>query len=595
MKIGLVNAPLLFEPSLQAVKLQALIYGFVFSEEDLLLFEEETGGALEREFGLPMPRGMDEVEVEEASFLLRVRPQVVPAAFSATAPSGESGVILALEREAELREVVLRYGEPEELPLPVHLVVRVAEPAGSGFAFGPPAFAHPAFPPPGPMYGPVLAGLSVQRSGDRRTVRFPNLRGRAWLIQVAQGNAADELAAVDIQPTIETVKINAVPTNLAVTLGSPDGDVTLWKHPDRLLPSMPPQPIDFTPLAQAMLAAKLAEQGESPSEALTLPLKFNSSSVGGVGISHKKLKARYVARPLPADAAPLRLEGDWVYLTLDVPAAAKPAGSSARWVAQSLGRELNPGSPPPPVETPAGGLVLTSHRWAAAELPIQPRPRAPAGSVVDLVRVQLLLAAMEDSEAVLELRANTAGSPGPSLSPPAVGQLVAGGPCWTAFAFSEPAVVESPPRSLWVVLKLNGGRVLWYSGAHANGAAMLVSEDEGATWAAPESPLAPPGPLLAQAFHRTPDPHPAPRIELWHDASLLAADLRPDLDRSGPREHVNEGAGLPESALQRLSSQPGASRASTTFRLFSAQAVDLRIEDLRLFYSPSLSALGGNG
>jgi len=213
---------------------------------------------------------------------------------------------------------------------------------------------------------------------------------------------------------------------------------------------------------------------------------------------------------------------------------------------------------------------------------------------VELVKLQLFLAALEDSEAVAELRADAAGAPGKPLGPPSVVQLAAGQAGWAGFELSEPAGIESAPRAVWVVLKLNAGRALWYSGDAATDAANLVSEDEGASWAAPETPLAPPGPLLAQAFHRTPDPQPAPRIELWHGQTLLSPDLRPDLERSSPREHVAEEAGLPAAALNRLAAQTGAGRVLTTFRLFSMQAVDLRVEDLRLFYAPSLSAGGGS-
>ena len=593
MTLGLANAALLFEHGLGINAIFALAATPPDElEEDTLVFEDEAGGTIERTFGVPSLPGMDEIEVVEAAFTLAVRPREMAVGHEAIVPSGEHGIVVALARDAALAKVVLSYDEPPPAGRTLRLMVRPATAGAAGFTFGPPIFAHPAFPAPGPMYGPVLGGLTVWTSGRRRTVILPDVPGRAWLIQLAHGNTPTEITTLDVRPGVESVSIRAVPTDLAVVLQADDGPVTLWSHPDRLLARTLPQPVDFTPLARRSLAAKLAGgQGAAPPGALGLPLQFTSSSGGAAAIVAKTLSARYLLRPLAGGGAPLRLAGERVPLVLAAPGGLRAAGSSVRATLRSLGRELNDGSSLPPAAPPADGLVLLPRQRAAVRLRAAPRA---GGGATDLVSIQLYLAALEPAEAVVELRDDAAGGPGAGLAQGVAVQLAIGPAGWVEFPLPAPLALGSGARPLWISLRVNVGRLLWFA-ADDGTAETLASDDEGETWRAPATPLAAASMPLAQLFHATPDPQPAPRIELWQGGAPVAGDLLGEPRRIGPREHAVENAALPAVLLDRLAAASGSGRVATTFQLFSRPAIELTFEDVTLFYAPTVGAAAASG
>ena len=604
------TAPLFYSSQLaRAELLQLVLSAAIGTAEppplDTVELPDEDGGEAARELGLPLLPGMDEVQVDEARLVLRAEPremEVTTHTVTNVAAGANQGTVVALAKPSRLRKVELTYTVPAGTS--PRLVVRPAEKQGNAFSFGAPIYAAPDFPPPGPMYGRVLSGLAVQDlGGDRRLATFPNVLGSAWLFQLATGDSPTELSAQAFQPQVGKVVIQALPRDLALELAPSGGGpgIPLWSHPDLLLPETGEQEVHFTPLAQKTLAEELAARsGEAGAVTLPVPLRFRATSGGAVGITARSLAARYVVRPLGPDPATLRLDGGWSPLGLDAPAALTPAGSAVRVTAKLLGRELNAGSPEPPVAPPGGGLRVSAERAVATALRFLPDE---AGRRLPLASVRLYLAAPEDAEGTLEIREDTAGAPGPPLAAPIVRQVPRGASGWIELELTAPLAVEPGDRPLWLTLRVTRGQLFWFGAPGAApspdpggvGAPVRVSPDQGRTWGSPEEALATlatgGGPLLAQLFHAVPDPLPRPVVRLHRGAALLAGDWLSALQPTAqPREYRAEAAVLPAAVLAGLAAVPptgpGAGRVRSELRLFSRSVLDLTLEGMTLFYDP---------
>ena len=403
-------------------------------------------------------------------------------------------------------------------PLNLHVVVRATTPSGSAFGPGTPLFAFPSFGAPGAMFPAVLAGMSVSElGGGRRLLTLPpGVLGQAWLIQLAVGGEATELnpEPVAIVPTVQRVTLEAAPRNLSIVLQGGDGDVKLWNNPEALLPDAGEQEVSFTPLAQKELAATLARQNAAPGPAVpTLPvrLRFDSETVSAVDITRRALTAEYLVRPLGADRLKRRLAGSPATLTLSAPAGLTPKSSQVRLTVTHLGRELNAASPEPPAVPPAGGLRVTAALQVATAMAVAPRDGAAPGSVLQLASARVHLAAIEPSEAVLEIRGDLAGAPGPLVSAAVVQQLDRGFSDWLEFALAKPLDVVAGQAPVWLALRVNKGDVRWF-GLPTAAATARVSADRGQTWGAPDARLLPATGLLAHSFTGWPTTHRCPRF-----------------------------------------------------------------------------------
>jgi hypothetical protein len=591
---------LFYSPDLDLGKLQQYALGFFVPTGELVEFTEDTeseaGHEVARELGVPYLDGMDEVVVAEARLDLHARSHEVEVDFELREPAGEKGVVIALDRPARLYRVHLRYDEPAASTDPsqvVRLVVRGAEPQGSGFAIGPPLFADPSFPPPGPMYPPVLAGLSVVESGSSRVVTLPRPLGSAWLIQVARASSAIDLQPLDVTPTVEKVVIDSAPTNLAVEMATEGGAVPLWSHPEMLLPDAGPQQVDFATLAQRELSTRLEAAGEA---AVTLPvaLTFRSETRGALTITDKRLTARYQARPLESEPLTLRLGGSRAPLDLAAPSGLRPLAAALDLTAEPLGRELNRASPEPPVGLPSSGLVVTLERSVAAEARYLPLEEAPPEEQ-PLETVRLWVEADAESEAVLEIRSSVAAVPGESLAAPIARVVEAGFSGWLEFELAEPLVLAAAETALWLELRLNKGQLLWFTvpadETEPEPPAVLLSTDGGSSWGEPEGGLGHYRPLLVQLFQRSLLPLPRPIVRLLDGPRLLAADLLAGglttVSESGATEITARGRSLPSGLLDLLA---GAGESARGLVLYSPTLLDLTLESLVLSYDPFQAA-----
>jgi len=260
---------------------------------------ELGGDDVVREFGVPFLAGVDEIDVSEASFSVGVPAESDPreTTYQATQEGGGNGVYVSLPSPGRLIRVGLTYDPPAAPPATLRVVVRPATAGASGFTASPPVFASPAYPALGPMFGPVLGGLTVTNvAGGGRLLTMPATMGSAWLVQLATGSdddGAGKLAPLALVPTVDSVLVDALPTNFAVTLAADGGDVTLWSRPGLFLRGGAPQPVSFLPLARKQLTAQLKSASGA---ALTLRLTFHSDSPARVEVSSKRLSAATPAR-----------------------------------------------------------------------------------------------------------------------------------------------------------------------------------------------------------------------------------------------------------------------------------------------------------
>jgi hypothetical protein len=553
----------------------------------------DSGGEAARELAVPRLPDADEVEVQEAAIRLAAVGADREAEFTASAAEGSRGVVVRLPRAAYLRKIEISYTAPP-VPPPgqnVHVVIR-------GAGDSPPLFAHPSFSRPGDMFPRALSGLSVRSvAGGRSLLEIEGLLGTSWLIQVATapgGSDPTGLAPLAIAPAVHRVVVGAAPSNLRVIMQTTEGDVPLWANPGMLLPDAGAQQIEFLALAQRQLGALLKT---SPAGAVTLPvsLRFAADSGGAIGVSSTRLTARYKVRPLGADATTAPLGGDWTPLTLRAPAGVPPEAGAADLSVRLAGRELNAGSAPPPVASPTGGLVVDVDRMAAAAMRFLPLPGRPAGSVLPLAAVRCFLAALEPSEAVLEIRNDLSGAPGTPVTGSLPLLLDPGAPRWCEVVLPTPLPVSAGQAPLWVSLRANRGKVLWFATGEAWDAGPLaqrVSVDAGGTWAGADQPLVAGGRLLVQLYHALPDPLPPPVVRLQRGATVLADDLLAGATRRGPREFSVSGRALPAGVLAAVgaTTDTGGGKAETVVRLYSPSVGDVVLQNVALFYDPFRAA-----
>jgi hypothetical protein len=487
-----------------------------------------------------------------------------------------------------LKKIEVEYTPPPAPPPDqgaLHVVVRAAQKGPAGLQAGAPLFAADDFPPPGSMFPRALSGMtSTALGGGRFLLRLPSVLGDAWLIQLAIGNSAVDLAPQAVPITIRSVTLDGVPENVAVTLATAGGATPLWSNPQMLLPSSGVQDVSFTPLAQKELAAALKSAANN-SVTLPLTIKFSSASGGALGIVSRTLQARYIVRPLGTTPATLKLAGARAPLTVSAPAGLTPQASAFRLVARCKGWELNNGSPEPPLDDPCAGLRVTQANTVAQSARFE-------SAVFPLVNVRLYLAAPAAAEAVMELHQDAAGAPAAMIGKPVVKQLDAGFRDWLDFE-CEAATFQPASTSLWVVLRVTKGEVYWFAADQPG--ASLVSLDKGVTWGAPDPRLTGSCSLLVQLFHdRSSEPMSrAPVIRMERGAAPVAADVMQGATALSPREFAVDGFTLPQNVLAFYSLQAGNAKIDQKLQLFSRSVLDLRIESAAIFYDPFASGAAG--
>ncbi|MDX1655812.1 MAG: hypothetical protein R3310_11440 [Candidatus Competibacteraceae bacterium] len=589
-----MNLRAFFYPADLAIgQLVRLIQGIATDEAlDLVDFPEEMGGSANQQLAIPLLAGMDEIEVVEAQITLQAVTKELEIEDFQVTNNGDSGAFLSLPTAARLKKVDLSYQLPSTVDAAqVRLVVRAATPAGSGFQAGVPLFSSPDFGKPGAMYEPVLGGMTLASfSGNRRVITLPGVLGSAWLIQLATGDEATKLQALAVTPTVNRVVLDAAPRNLSVVLMGSEGEVLLWNNPQALLPAAGQQLISFTPLARRHLSASL-KRATGSQMTLPIPLQFRSDSGGTIRITTSSLKSQYIVKPLGEAPTTLRLGGDLTSLELSAPALLTPSSSTMRLTARLHGRELNAASPASPLQPSVAGLRLVMERSLATAVQVAPLPGQAPGSLLELASARILIMAREDAELVLEVRGDVAGSPGPVAAPPEVRQVAKDFSGWLEFELTKPLEVVAGQAPLWLALRTNRGVVYWFC-AGAGPGESRISSDRGESWGAPEPRLIAQGFLLAQLFHRVPDPQPVPVLRLQHGETVMMENLFSTPTRISAREFVLGSAGLPGAVHDFLAGRLGQGRVSSTFQLFSRSVLDLTVENLAIRYDPFQAASG---
>jgi hypothetical protein len=584
--MSVVGNALFYPVSYARAELVDLIRGAVDPTVlDTVEFAQEDGGQAVRQLALPRLAGMDEVEVQQANLRIQsLSRDMEISTYSAQTGPGGMGVFLSLAKPGRLKKVQVEYA----LPAPaagqpaLHVVVSSAKKDASGLQAGTPLFAVADFDPPGPMFPRALAGMSqTSLGGNRFLLSLPSVLGDAWLIQIAAGDSAVSLAPQAIGIAIHGVTLNAVPSDVAITLTTANGDTALWSNPQLLLPTSGAQDISFTPLAQKELAAALKPESAG---AVTLPLtvKFSSASGGALGIVARTLQARFVVRPLADTPATIKLVGSRAPLTLAAPAGLAPQSSAFRLVARCKGWELNAGSPEPPLHDPSAGLRITQASTVAQRARFE-------GPTFPLVNIRLCVAAPGTAEVAMELHEDAAGAPGAMIGKPVVKPVSAGPRDWIDFA-CPPTPFQNASTLLWVVVRVTKGEVYWFASRDQDGS--LISLDKGATWGAPDPRLTDLSSLLVQLFHdRSSQPMSrAPVVRVESNGAPVVADLMQGAAPLSPTEFVLDGFTLPLGLLSFYSGQPGSGKVDQALQLFSRSVLDLRVETAAIFYDPFATA-----
>jgi len=549
---------------------------------DTVEFAAEDGGESIRQLALPRLPGMDEVEVQQAQFQIQsISREMEISTYTVQQGPANQGVFLSLAQPGRVKKIEVEYTPPPAPPPDqgaLHVVVRAAQKGAAGLQAGVPLLAASDFDPPGGMFPRALSGMtSTAIGGNRFLLRLPSVLGEAWLIQLAIGKSAVDLAPQAVPITIRSVTLDAVPDKVAVTLSTTNGETPLWSNPQLLLPSSGVQDISFTPLAQKELAAALKTAGN---DAVTLPLtvKFTSASGGALGIVSKRLQGRYVVRPVEAAPTTIKLAGARATFSLSAPAGLTPQSSSFRIVARCKGWELNGGSTEPPLDDPSAGLRVTQSIAVAQSTVFE-------GSAFPLANVRLFLAAPVAAEAVVELHEDAAGAPAAIIGKPVVKQLEGDFRGWLDFE-CQPVSFTQAATKLWVVARVTKGEVFWFASNAQE--ASLISLNKGVSWGAPDPGLTGASALLLQLFHdRSSEPMSrAPIIRIESGPAPVVADLMQDAAALSAKEFAVDGYALPETVLSFYSRQAGAARVEQKLQLFSRSVVDLRIETAAIFYDP---------
>ena len=565
---------------------------------DTVDFPDQKGGEVTRELGIPYLAAADAVDVTAASIQFETSLLEQDIAFTAAASSDGKGIVVTLPRQMYLRSVEISYTDPAAPAPPQALRLMIRGTAGK---VPPPLLASPAFPPAGEMYPAPMEGLSViGLSNGHKLLKCAGLLGTSWLIQVAAASTAVDISAMAIVPAVHAVTAQVAPMNLRVQMETTAGDVKLWANPGVLLPVAGVQTVSMLALGKRQLQAELAQTAPGPAPA-TLPLriKFQCDSAGSLIIDKAQLEARYQVLAAGAKPAPLTIGGDWTDWPLTAPPRLAPESTSIGLRVQLNGRELNSGSPQPPVADPAAGLDLGTDRWLAVSLPFLPLKGQPNGSVLPLASVRLYLAADAATETALEIRNDAAGNPGPPAAPPIVHRLKEGDHGWIEFVPSKQIPVSTGKSPLWLVLRVTKGQVHWYAGPPRDGVAVLAeraSTDAGKTWAAPPRPMGADGSLLAQLFHALQDPLPPPSLTLYRRGSETPlAELFAGATRQGAREFTVSQVALPADAGKDFAAAAGSGKVTLPFRLFSPSAGTVTVQEAVFVYDPDQVPAAGGG
>jgi hypothetical protein len=556
-------------------------------------FSSPSGGDVTRALTVPFLAGMDAIVVTAAAIQLRAAAKLIEVDYQAVNADG-GGVIVSLAAPQRLRKIQIQYtSSPSATTL--RTVVRAVSGAPSSFQIGPPIFAAPPFAAPGPMFGPVLGGMTVQQAaGGTYVLSVPAQLGAAWLIQLATGDDATQLSPLAVTPVVQRVWIDGLPQNLSLVLDAAGGAVPLWSHPNLLLPESGDQPVSFLPIAQKILSQKLAAPGAG---ALALPLKFHSDSACRIELSTESLAGEYSVRPFAVEPLAVRTGGGWDPVRLSAPAGLRPLRATTDVTVKLLGRSLNAASPSPPIFDspgsgpglrPSSGLRVDPRHSVAAACGLAPLDGAATGSALSIASVRIFATAGADAEVVLELRNDASGLPGQTLAPPIPMRIAAAPPDWLEFVLPKPLAARAGGAPLWIALRATRGELLWFAGAPGGG--VRVSPDSGATWAPPRAAgLAPAAGMWAQLFHLQPDPQPAPVVALRQGATTLSPNLVAGGTWLGPREYRVPAATLP--ILDRLAASAGTGRVETLVYVSSRAAAVLTFSNGSLAYDPFA---GGN-
>ena len=582
-----MKAVALFYPvEMTLMELQLVVAGVAEQPAiDTIAFDAETGGDQQRQLALPYLPGMDEIVLDEAELAFRVGNRTMDVTFAPLPVPGNMGVRFSIDHPARLRKIEISHAPVQVPNEEVRLVVRPV----TGGDVGPPMLAHPHFGPPGDMFPPLLAGLTVAPLGNSRyMLTLPDLLGTSWQLQFATGRAVTELKPLPVAPTIHRVSVAAAPRNLSLTLeGTPP--TPLWANADVLMPDSGEQTVSFLPLAQRRMSDALAARAEG---ALTLPLDltFHSDSGATLEVTRRRLSGEYRVRPLGDSPATVKLGGRPSPLELNAPAAVRPTRGATTLTARMLGRTLNAGSGS--ISQPAaGGLRAGIARSIAARLPIAAREANAAGPV-PLASVAIRLAVPEASELALELRADAAGRPGSAAAAPIVRQFDAGFDDWAEFVLPTPLEVPAG-TSLWVSIRLTKGTAHWYARAAGTAPEGLgeacVSVDRGASWGEASALLGASAGLLVQGFHSEDPPFRRPEIRFEHNGALLPADWFAGAVADSPTQFSLADAAFPPQILERIAAAPpvpGQARAPTRILLYSTSVLDLVLTGTVLGYDP---------
>jgi hypothetical protein len=593
---------LLYQPgSLSPTTLIALIHGVEDPTLDVVQFDDEAGGTSERDLAIPFLPDMDEVVVAKAELIFGARrtEQTIAGYRVATATGDDVGMVIALDRPARLAKLVI--GAPTVAPGAVaegealHYVVRSAEPLpgpATGFKFGPPIFADPPFALESKLYGPVLGGLTVVAvDGGGVQIRFPDILGSGWLIQRATGSEATKLKPVAFTSSVTSVTVAAAVSGLALTAvgATPQEDTILWSSANALVPDGGAQIASFTPVAQKTLTRALtAANSTTPAVTLPLALRFTASSGGRLGITAKTLDVTYRVHPLGRGPTKLSLAGVWTPLALRAPAGRRAQSARIKLVAKHRGRELNDGSPTPPVAWPGAGVRIDGTRSAATAAWLAPLAGAPQGWPLELVAVSVPVEAVVQSEAVLEVRHDAGGGPGQVIAA-AVRQFRPGDQGWVDFELAPALVAGNAGVPLWISLRTTKGELRWFAGG-SPGTAGRVSTDGRVTWDEVDPLLLPSaGPLVA-LFHAVPPPLAAPLLQFQAGDSRVGEMVLGGPAASDPHEFSSDSAAvdasLVDGLLTALGNASGSGRVRTDLLAFSRAVIDLTVAELTLDYDP---------
>jgi hypothetical protein len=590
---------LFYAPSqLSRAQLVQLVVGtFEDPSQDVVRFDDAAGGSSDRELAIPFLAGMDEVVVDRAELrfsALRTE-QAVTDYHVATTAGADAGLVVSFDGPARIARIVLATPSFADAVIPPgqarHLVVRSAAPnapPASGFTLGPPIFADPPFGLASPMYGPVLGGLSVTAVDGGVQLAFPDTLGSGWLIQYALGTEATNLAPVAFTSSVRSVAIAAAPRGLTLTARgeTAEQDTVLWSSANPLAPDAGAQIATFTPVAQKSLARELASSNSAAAGAapptLPLPLRFSAASGGRIAIAASTLEATYRVHPLGTGEVTVGLAGAWAPLALQAPAGRRPRGGTLRLVATHLGRALNDGSPVPPVRAPSAGVLVDGAHAVAATSSFEPIAGDAPGTSLALAAVGVALEVAGVAEAVLELRADAAGTPGATIGAPVVRQCSPGDPLWVSFELAEPVAVATGGAPLWVTLRTTKGELRWFAGGEGSA---RISADAGQTWGEVDALLAPRTAPYVQLFHVT-DPPRAPALQLRFGEGPGAQLALGGPAANDDHEFASTSTAVADALLDALAATAGSARATTEVLVFSRAVCDLTVAELTLDYDP---------